>query len=109
MRTSSPDDPGALRRVAARVVNHGHGPWERGAASSKAEWVPGSTTTSADWNKDDRSSHTDSVHRHFNPYPNARSRVVKAKCTWMFGARPAGTPGPVTDERFRPREDWSRI
>lgn len=66
-----------------------------------------------DWNKDDLVFvHTDSVHRHFNPYPErAVALVVKAKCTWMFmGLVQQGRSGPVTDEeRFGPREDWSRI
>ena len=54
-----------------------------------------------DWAKDDLVYvHTDSVHRHFNPYDEkALALVVKAKCT-----------GPVENEdRFGPREDWSRI
>lgn len=66
-----------------------------------------------DWNQDDLVFvHTDSVHRHFNPYPErAVALVVKAKCTWMFmGLVQQGRSGPVTDEeRFGPREDWSRI
>ena len=56
--------------------------------------------------------HTDSVHRHFNPYDEkALALVVKAKCTWMFmGLIQQGRSGPVENEdRFGPREDWSRI
>ncbi len=39
-----------------------------------------------DWAKDDLVFvHTDSVHRHFNPYDEtATALVVKAKSTWMF-------------------------
>ena len=66
-----------------------------------------------DWSKDDRVFvHTDSVHRHFNPYDEkALALVVKAKCTWMFmGLIQQGRSGPVeNEERFGPREDWSRV
>jgi len=66
-----------------------------------------------DWAKDDLVYvHTDSVHRHFNPYDEkALALVVKAKCTWMFmGLIQQGRSGPVENEdRFGPREDWSRI
>jgi mannose-6-phosphate isomerase-like protein (cupin superfamily) len=66
-----------------------------------------------DWEKDDLVFvHTDSVHRHFNPYPEkAVALVVKAKCSWMFmGLIQQGRSGPVEDEdRFGPREDWSQI
>lgn len=66
-----------------------------------------------DWAKDDLVLvHTDSVHRHFNPYPEpALALVVKAKSTWMFlGLVQQGRPGPIDREpEFGPREDWSRI
>jgi mannose-6-phosphate isomerase-like protein (cupin superfamily) len=66
-----------------------------------------------DWEKDDLVFvHTDSVHRHFNPYPEkAVALVVKAKCSWMFlGLIQQGRSGPVEDEdRFGPRQDWSQI
>ncbi|MDP9416935.1 MAG: cupin domain-containing protein [Actinomycetota bacterium] len=66
-----------------------------------------------DWKKDDLVFvHTDSVHRHFNPYDErAVALVVKAKCSWMFmGLIQQGRSGPVeNEERFGPREDWSRI
>ncbi|WP_329391997.1 cupin domain-containing protein [Streptomyces sp. NBC_01716] len=66
-----------------------------------------------DWTKDDLVFvHTDSVHRHFNPYDEtATALVVKAKSTWMFMGLPQqGRSGPVEgEERFGPREDWSRI
>jgi mannose-6-phosphate isomerase-like protein (cupin superfamily) len=66
-----------------------------------------------DWSKDDFVFvHTDSVHRHFNPYlERALALVVKAKCTWMFmGLIQQGRSGPVEhEERYGPREDWSRI
>jgi quercetin dioxygenase-like cupin family protein len=56
--------------------------------------------------------HTDSVHRHFNPYEEpATCLIMKAKSTWMFlGLIQQGRSGPVTDEqKFGPREDWSRL
>ena len=66
-----------------------------------------------DWSKDDLVFvHTDSVHRHFNPYDEkALALVVKAKCTWMFmGLIQQGRSGPVdNEETFGPREDWSQI
>src|SRR3954454_6329349 len=66
-----------------------------------------------EWSKDDLVFvHTDSVHRHYNPYPErAVALVVKAKSTWMFmGLIQQGRSGPVENEdRFGPREDWSRI
>ncbi|MGV9351437.1 cupin domain-containing protein [Streptomyces spiralis] len=66
-----------------------------------------------DWAKDDLVFvHTDSVHRHFNPYDEtATALVVKAKSTWMFmGLWQQGRSGPVErEDEFGPREDWSRI
>ena len=66
-----------------------------------------------DWKKDDLVFvHTDSVHRHFNPYDDkAVALVVKAKCTWMFmGLLQQGSGGPIErEEQFGPREDWSAI
>jgi quercetin dioxygenase-like cupin family protein len=66
-----------------------------------------------DWKKDDFVFvHTDSVHRHFNPYDEkAVCLVVKAKCTWMFlGLLQQGRGGPIDRaEEFGPREDWSAI
>jgi quercetin dioxygenase-like cupin family protein len=66
-----------------------------------------------DWAKDDLVYvHTDSVHRHFNPYDErAVALVVKAKSTWMFmGLIQQGRSGPVErPELFGPREDWSQI
>jgi quercetin dioxygenase-like cupin family protein len=66
-----------------------------------------------DWKKGDLVFvHTDSVHRHFNPYgEKAVALVIKAKCTWMFmGLIQQGRSGPVErPEEFGEREDWSRI
>ncbi|GAA3353085.1 hypothetical protein GCM10017744_004850 [Streptomyces antimycoticus] len=66
-----------------------------------------------DWAKDDFVFvHTDSVHRHFNPYDEqATALVVKAKSTWMFmGLWQQGRSGPIDrPDEFGPREDWSRV
>jgi quercetin dioxygenase-like cupin family protein len=66
-----------------------------------------------DWAEDDLVLvHTDSVHRHFNPYDQtARCLVMKAKSLWMYlGLIQQGRSGPVEDEdRFGPREDWGAI
>ena len=66
-----------------------------------------------DWAKDDLVLvHTDSVHRHFNPYDEqAKCIVMKAKCAWMYlGLLQQGKSGPIADEeKFGPREDWSEI
>jgi quercetin dioxygenase-like cupin family protein len=66
-----------------------------------------------DWEKDDLVFvHTDSIHRHFNPYDEqATCLVIKAKCSWMFlGLIQQGKSGPIADEdKFGPREDWSQI
>jgi quercetin dioxygenase-like cupin family protein len=56
--------------------------------------------------------HTDSVHRHWNPYDErAVALVMKAKCTWMFlGLIQQGRSGPIDrPELFGEREDWSRV
>ena len=66
-----------------------------------------------DWKKGDLVFvHTDSVHRHFNPYDDkAVCLVMKAKCTWMFmGLIQQGRSGPIErPEEFGEREDWSPI
>jgi quercetin dioxygenase-like cupin family protein len=66
-----------------------------------------------DWVKDDLVLvHTDSVHRHFNPYQEtARCLVFKAKSAWMYlGLLQQGRSGPIADEdAVGPRVDWSRL
>jgi quercetin dioxygenase-like cupin family protein len=66
-----------------------------------------------DWKAGDLAFvHTDSVHRHFNPYDEkAVALVMKAKCTWMFlGLIQQGRSGPIErPEEFGEREDWSKI
>ena len=56
--------------------------------------------------------HTDSVHRHFNPYgEKAVALVMKAKCTWMFlGLIQQGRSGPIErPDEFEERSEWGRI
>jgi quercetin dioxygenase-like cupin family protein len=66
-----------------------------------------------DWVKDDLVLvHTDSVHRHFNPYQEtARCLIFKAKSAWMYlGLLQQGRSGPVADEdAVGPRVDWSQL
>jgi quercetin dioxygenase-like cupin family protein len=56
--------------------------------------------------------HTDSVHRHWNPYDErAVALVMKAKSLWMFmGLIQQGRGGPIPrPDEFGERVDWSRI
>jgi quercetin dioxygenase-like cupin family protein len=66
-----------------------------------------------DWSQGDLVIvHSDSVHRHFNPYDEpATALVMKAKSAWMYlGLLQQGRSGPVQDEeKFGPRADWSRL
>ena len=66
-----------------------------------------------DWKRGDLVFvHTDSVHRHYNPYDErAVALVMKAKSTWMFmGLIQQGRSGPIDrPDDFGGREDWSRI
>lgn len=66
-----------------------------------------------DWSQGDLVLvHTDSVHRHFNPYgQRAVALVMKAKCAWMYlGLIQQGRSGPIPDETsYGPRTDWSQL
>src|SRR6266567_4305792 len=66
-----------------------------------------------DWSTDDLVLvHTDSVHRHYNPYDErALALVLKAKCAWMYlGLIQQGRSGPVADEdAYGSRTDWSQL
>jgi quercetin dioxygenase-like cupin family protein len=56
--------------------------------------------------------HTDSVHRHFNPYDEkAVALVMKAKCTWMFlGLIQQGRSGPIErPDEFEDRSEWGLV
>jgi quercetin dioxygenase-like cupin family protein len=97
-----------------RSANHGHGHQNEAAfyilTGAGYEIHDGRRY---DWAKDDLVLvHTDSVHRHYNPYDEtARCIVMKAKSLWMYlGLVQQGRSGPVADEhRFGPREDWTRL
>jgi len=68
-----------------------------------------------DWKKGDFFVvHTDSVHRHFNPYDEeARIMIVKAKATWMFmGLIQQGrsyNPFKNDADAYGEREEWGKI
>jgi quercetin dioxygenase-like cupin family protein len=66
-----------------------------------------------DWAKGDLVIvHTDSVHRHYNPYDEpATCIIIKAKSTFMYlGLIQQGRSGPVADEdKFGARQDWSQL
>ena len=114
-RIPHPDPAGPLRGTAAgESSNHGHGHQNEAAfyiLEGKGYEIHDDQRY--DWEKDDLVFvHTDSVHRHFNPYPEkAVALVVKAKCTFMFmGLIQQGRSGPVeNEEKFGPREDWSQV
>lgn len=56
--------------------------------------------------------HTDSVHRHYNPYDEqATALVMKAKSAWMYlGLIQQGRSGPISDPgQFGERVDWSQL
>ncbi|MBO0823707.1 MAG: cupin domain-containing protein [Actinobacteria bacterium] len=56
--------------------------------------------------------HTDSVHRHYNPYDEtATALVMKAKAAWMYlGLIQQGRSGPLPNaDKFGPRLDWSEL
>jgi quercetin dioxygenase-like cupin family protein len=97
-----------------RTSNHGHGHQNEAAFyilegrgyeihdDKRYEWSQGDLVL----------VHTDSVHRHFNPYDEpATCLIMKAKCAWMYlGLIQQGRSGPVKDEeKFGPREDWSQL
>lgn len=66
-----------------------------------------------EWETDDLVLvHTDSVHRHFNPYDTtAKCIIFKAKSLWMYlGLIQQGRSGPIDEpDRFGERVDWSRL
>lgn len=65
-----------------------------------------------DWSAGDLLSvHTDSVHKHYNPYDTpALMMTFKAKSTWMFlGLVQQGHGGVENEEAFGPRVDWSGL
>jgi quercetin dioxygenase-like cupin family protein len=97
-----------------RSANHGHGHQNEAAffilEGAGYEIHDGQRY---DWATDDLVLvHTDSVHRHYNPYDErATALVIKAKCAWMYlGMIQQGRSGPVeNEEAFGPRTDWSQL
>ena len=101
-------------QLPPRSSNHGHGHQNEAAfyiLEGKGYEVHDGERY--DWAKDDLVLvHTDSVHRHFNPYDEqATALVMKAKCAWMYlGLIQQGRSGPLADaDRFGPRVDWSQV
>ncbi len=97
-----------------RTSNHGHGHQNEAAFyilegrgyeihdDQRYEWSQGDLVL----------VHTDSVHRHFNPYDEpATCLIMKAKCAWMYlGLIQQGRSGPLADaDKYGERVDWSQI
>jgi quercetin dioxygenase-like cupin family protein len=120
-RVGPGDDPFLTQNIQVHFVeippgksNHGHGHQNEAAFYIlQGRGYEVHDDQRYDWEKGDLVVvHTDSVHRHFNDGDEtAKALVMKAKSTWMyFGLIQQGRSGPVEDEeRFGPREDWSRI
>jgi len=96
------------------TANHGHGHQNEAAFyildgagyeihdDQRYEWAAGDLVL----------VHTDSVHRHYNPYDEpATCLIMKAKSTWMYlGLIQQGRSGSVTDaDKFGPREEWPQL
>lgn len=120
-RVGPGDDPFLTQTVQVHFVelpprssNHGHGHQNEAAFYILAgRGYEIHDDQRYDWKQGDLVFvHTDSVHRHFNPYDEtAVALVMKAKSTWMFlGLLQQGRSGPVQrPEEFGERADWSRI
>ena len=115
------DDPFLTQTVQVHFVqlppgtsNHGHGHQNEAAFYIlEGRGYEIHDDQRYDWDKDDLVLvHTDSVHRHFNPYDEtATALVVKAKAAWMYlGLIQQGRSGPLTDpEQFSERLEWGQI
>jgi quercetin dioxygenase-like cupin family protein len=101
-------------QLPPRTANHGHGHQNEAAFyilegrgyeihdDERYDWTAGDLVL----------VHTDSVHRHYNPYDETATAIVmKAKCAWMYlGLIQQGRSGPVADEgKYGPRVDWSQV
>ena len=101
-------------QLPPRSSNHGHGHQNEAAFyilegngyevhdGERYDWATGDLVL----------VHTDSVHRHFNPYDEqATALVMKAKCAWMYlGLIQQGRSGPLADaDKYGERVDWSQI
>lgn len=100
--------------IAPRSSNNGHGHQNEAAFYIlKGRGYEIHDDERYDWNTGDLVFvHTDSVHRHYNPYDEpALALVLKAKSTWIFmGLIQQGRSGPIErPDEFGPREDWSRV
>ncbi|HEX5404944.1 MAG TPA: cupin domain-containing protein [Pseudonocardiaceae bacterium] len=101
-------------RLPANSSNHGHGHQNEAAFYIlEGRGYEIHDDQRYDWSQGDLVLvHTDSVHRHFNPYDEQATAIVfKAKCAWMYlGMIQQGRSGPVADEdRYGPRADWSQV
>jgi len=101
-------------RLPPNTANHGHGHQNEAAFYIlEGRGYEIHDDKRYDWSKGDLVLvHTDSVHRHYNPYDEqATALVMKAKCAWMYlGLIQQGRSEPIADEeRFGPRQDWSQI
>lgn len=115
------DDPFLTQTVQVHFVqlppgtsNHGHGHQNEAAFYIlEGRGYEIHDDQRYDWSKDDLVLvHTDSVHRHFNPYDEtATALVVKAKAAWMYlGLIQQGRSGPLErSERFGERVEWGRL
>jgi quercetin dioxygenase-like cupin family protein len=115
------DDPFLTQTVQVHFVelppqssNHGHGHQNEAAFYIlEGRGYEIHDDQRYDWKEGDLVFvHTDSVHRHWNPYyERAVCVVMKAKCTWMFmGMIQQGRSGPIDrPDEFGEREDWSRL
>ncbi len=115
------DDPFLTQTVQVHFVqlpphssNHGHGHQNEAAFYIlEGRGYEVHDDQRYDWSEGDLVLvHTDSVHRHFNPYDEqATAIVMKAKCAWMYlGLLQQGRSGPVEDpDRFGERLDWARL
>ncbi len=115
------DDPFLTQTVQVHFVqlpphssNHGHGHQNEAAFYIlEGRGYEVHDDERYDWGEGDLVLvHTDSVHRHYNPYEErATALVMKAKCAWMYlGLLQQGRSGPLQDpDRFGERVDWTRL
>ena len=120
-RVGPGDDPFLTQTVQVHFVelppessNHGHGHQNEAAFYIlEGRGYEIHDDQRYDWKQGDLVFvHTDSVHRHFNPYgEKAVALVMKAKCTWMFlGLIQQGRSGPIErPDEFEDRSEWGLI
>ena len=120
-RVGPGDDPFLTQTIQVHFVelppnssNHGHGHQNEAAFYIlEGRGYEIHDDQRYDWKQGDLVFvHTDSVHRHFNPYDEkAVALVMKAKCTWMFlGLIQQGRSGPIErPDEFEDRSEWGLI